>query len=68
MLVSKHVVENKTSLPPAVSVGDTVRLRDTNRIGIIERFRNGKWVVRLSQGSLVECETTNLEKRQFLAE
>jgi len=68
MLVSKNIT-NRTHAPPqSLTIGDAVRVVNTNQIGTVESYRGGRWSVRLSEGSTIECDLSNLEKRQLLVE
>lgn len=66
MLVSKNIVNPTPYSPPSISIGDAVRILNIGQMGTVESYRSGKWMVRLTEGSTIECDTRNLEKRSVL--
>lgn len=66
MLVSKNITNPTPYSPPSLSVGDAVRIKNIGQIGTVESYHSGKWLVRLTEGSKIECEIGNLEKRSVL--
>lgn len=62
------LVEKKTSSTQFFSVGETVKVIHLGRTGTIVGFSNGQWQVKLTEGNIVPCDSTSLEKKQILME
>lgn len=60
------LVERKTSSNQVFRVGETVKIIHLGQTGTIVGFSNGQWQVKLTEGNIVPCDGTSLEKKQIL--
>lgn len=60
------LVERKTSSNQVFRVGETVKIIHLGQTGTIVGFSNGQWQVKLTEGNIVPCDGTSLERKQIL--
>lgn len=60
------LVEKELSNPNVFRVGETVKVIHLGQTGTIIGFVGGQWQVRLTEGNVVPCDATSLEKKQIL--
>jgi len=60
------LVERESSSNVVFRIGETVKIVHLGQTGTIVGYANNQWQVKLTEGNIVPCDGTSLEKKQIL--